>query len=134
MEVALIAKNKLGFALGTCSRPTTGSPLEGQWNRCDKMVLSWIINAVVKDIGQSLLFSSSANAVWLQLEPRFGEADGTRIFKIQRDLCTISMSVADYFTQIKKLWDDYNNLISIPLCNCDTECASFKSAHKMIQD
>ena len=63
MEVALIAKNKLGFALGTCSKPAVGSPLTGHWDRCDKMVISWIINAVIKDIGQSLLFSSMANAV-----------------------------------------------------------------------
>jgi len=108
MEVALIAKNKLGFVLGTCPRPAATSPLINQWDRCDKMVISWIINAVIKDIGQSLLFSSSARDVWVQLEQRFGEADGTRIFKIQRDLCLISQnnsSVAEYFTQIKKMWD-----------------------------
>jgi len=84
-----------------------------------------------------LLFSPTANAVWAKLEQRFGEADGIRIFKIQRDLCTISqnnLSVADYFTQIKKKWDDYNSMIRIPLCNCGIECASFKAAHKLIQD
>jgi len=27
-------------------------------------------------------------------------------------------SVADYLTQIKKLWDDYNGLITISHCNC----------------
>jgi len=49
MEVALIAKNKLGFALGTCTKPD--GLLAGQWDRYDKMVLSWIINAIIKDIG-----------------------------------------------------------------------------------
>ena len=49
VEVALITKNKLGFALGTCTKPD--GPLAGQWDRCDKMVISWIINAVIKDIG-----------------------------------------------------------------------------------
>ena len=86
---------------------------------------------------QSLLFSPTANAVWVQLEQRFGEADGTRIFKIQRYLSTISqnnLSVADYFTQIKKKLDDYNSLISIALCNCGIDCASLKAAHKLIQD
>ena len=62
------------------------------------MVMSWLINAVTKDIGQSLLFSPTAYAVWTQLEQRFGKANGTRIFRIQRDLCMIShnsLSVAD---------------------------------------
>jgi len=44
------------------------------------------------------------------------------------------MSVADYFTQIKKLWDDYNGLISIPHCSCRVECASLIAAYKLIRD
>jgi len=101
------------------------------------MVIFLLINAVVKDIGQSLLFSTTTRLVWVQLEQRFGEADGTRIFKIQRDLCLISqnnLSVADYFIQIKKMWDEYNSMITIPLCNCGADCASFLAAHKLIHD
>jgi len=44
------------------------------------------------------------------------------------------LSVADYFTQIKKLWDDYNSLITIPHCGCGAECASLVAAYKLIQD
>jgi len=54
MEIALISKNKLGFVLETCSKPILGSPmasLADKWDQCDKMVISWLINAVVKDIG-----------------------------------------------------------------------------------
>jgi len=53
MEVALIAKNKLAFVLGDCSKPLPFSPLAGQWDRCDKMVISWLLNAVVKDMSQT---------------------------------------------------------------------------------
>ena len=94
------------------------------------MVISWLIHAVVKDIG-------TARSVWVQLEQTFGEADGTRIFKIQRDLCLISqnnLSVAYYFTQIKKIWNNYNSMITIPLCNCGADCASFLTIHKLIHD
>ena len=54
-----------------------------------------------------------------------------------RDLYVVSqnnLSVADYFTQIKKMWDDYNSMISIPLCNCGVTCASFVAADKLIKD
>jgi len=53
------------------------------------MVLSWLNNAVIKDIGQSFPFFPIAQAVWVHLEQRFGEADGIRIFKVQRDLCLV---------------------------------------------
>jgi len=137
MEVALIAKNTLGFMLGDCTKPPATLPLVGQWDKCDKMVISWLFNAVIKDIGQSILFSSTERDVWLQLERRFGEIDSTKLFRVQRDLCMISqnnMSVADYFTQIKKLWDDYNSMITIPHCRCGVECASLVAANKLIHD
>ena len=126
MEVALIAKNKLGFVLRDCTKPHTTSPLAGQWDICDKMVISWLLNAVIKDIGQNILFSSTVRDVGLQLERRFGEIDGTKLFRVQRDLCMISqnnMSVANCFTQINKLWNDYNSMITIPHSRCGAECA-----------
>ena len=74
-----MAKNKLGFVLGHCAKPTAMNLL-AHWERCDKMVLSWIMNVVVKDIGQSILFSSTVGDVWVELEQCFGEADGTKVF------------------------------------------------------
>jgi len=46
MENALISKNKLGFVLGTCTKPGPNSqmaPLADQWDRCDKMVIFWLL-------------------------------------------------------------------------------------------
>ena len=54
MKIALISKNKLGFSLRTCSKPSPNSPIASlvdQWDRSDKMMISWLINAVIKDIG-----------------------------------------------------------------------------------
>jgi len=96
-----------------------------------------LINAVVKDIGRIILFSTTARDVWLQFEQRFGEADGTRIFRVLRDLYVVSqnnLSIADYFTQIKNMWDDYNSMITIPHCSCGLTCASLIAATKMIKD
>jgi len=62
MEIALIFKNKLGFVLGTCTKPGPTSPmaaLADQWDRCDKMVISWLINTVAKGIGEYSIFNYS---------------------------------------------------------------------------
>ena len=58
MAVALIAKNKLGFVLGECTKPAA-SALAAWLDRCDKMVISWHLNAVIKDIHHIILFSST---------------------------------------------------------------------------
>jgi len=90
MEIALIAKNKLGFVLGTTAEPAATDPLQSQWNRCDKMVISWILHAVEKKISDSILFSFSSKQIWLDLEQRFGQSDGTKFFQVKKDLYSIS--------------------------------------------
>ena len=90
MEIALIAKNKLGFVRGTMAEPAADSPLHSQWNRCDKMVISWIFHAVEKKISDSILFSISSRQIWLDLELRFGQSDDTKFFQLKKDLYSIS--------------------------------------------
>ena len=136
MEVALIGKNKLSFVHGTFPRPDQTTPsMRAQWDRCDNMVLAWLLHATVKNIADSIMFSATSHAAWTELEQRYGQAEMTRIFEVQRDLCSISqnnLSVADYFTEIKKLWDEYSAITIIPHCSCGLECASLKAVNKMI--
>jgi len=134
MKIALIAKNKLGFVLGTTSEPAANSPLQSQWNRCDKMVISWILHAVEKKISDSILFSVSSRQIWLDLEQRFGQSDGTKFFQLKKDLYSISQGIRDiaaYFTKIKRLWDEHDSMITVPTCACGVECATYKYDQKM---
>jgi len=103
VEIALIVKNKLGLVLGTYTRPDATSPLFNQWDRCDKMVISWLLHAAEKRISDSILFSSSSRQIWLDLEQRFGQSDGTRFFQVKKNLYSISQGnhdIAAYFTWI----------------------------------
>ncbi|GJT85167.1 ribonuclease H-like domain-containing protein [Tanacetum coccineum] len=45
MKIALQAKNKMGFVDGTCVKSTydTSVPLSNQWERCNVVVLSWLL-------------------------------------------------------------------------------------------
>jgi len=136
MEIALTAKNKLGFVLGTCTAPTVNTPMFAQWDRCDKMVISWLLHNVEKTISDSILFSSSSRQIWTDLQQRFGQSDGTRFFQVKRELYSISQSnqdIATYFTHIKKLWDEHDSMMTIPTCTCGIECACYKFVHKLIE-
>lgn len=138
MEVALIGKNKIGFVRGNFIRPDSSTPdSQAQWDRCDNMVLAWIMHATIKNISDSIMFSTTSHEAWKELEQRYGQADGTRIFEVQRELCSIAqnnLSVADYYTEIKKLWDEYNAITVIPHCSCGLECASYKAIQNMIDN
>ncbi|RVW95994.1 hypothetical protein CK203_027647 [Vitis vinifera] len=78
MLMALTAKNKVGFVDGTISRPMSHDLIYGAWNRCNSMISSWIINAVSREIADSLLYLNSACDIWRDLNDRFNQEERHR--------------------------------------------------------
>jgi len=128
-EVSLVSKNKLGFVNGGCAKPATG-PLVSQWERRNAMVISWLLHSIRKDIATSVLFCSTAKQIWEELELRYGQSQGTKIFQVQRDnLSQGSSSISEYFTKCTILWDEYAALVTIPTCphaDCPVGTATYK--------
>ena len=71
MCIALIAKNKIGFVNGTIDKPEDDDHLLAFWFRYNNMVMSWILNAVTKDIADSIMYISNACDMWNDLHERF---------------------------------------------------------------
>lgn len=63
MLIGLRAKNKITFIDGSCKRPESSSPLLLQWERCNALVLSLILNVVSIDIFGGIVYSSDAYVV-----------------------------------------------------------------------
>ena len=64
MELTLLTKNKLGFVDGSikCEDYAIDSEKK-QWDRCNAMVLSWLMNNVSKELMSGILFHSNASLV-----------------------------------------------------------------------
>ena len=89
MRMALIAKNKLEFIDGTLtlSSPMVKTSLAIQaWIHCDKMVASWIHNSVSKEIATSIVYKDTALEIWNDLRERLSQANGPRVFQLQKDI------------------------------------------------
>ncbi|KAE8667521.1 Protein QUIRKY [Hibiscus syriacus] len=127
MRIALLAKNKLGFVDGGCCRDDFQSSLQAQWDRCNALVLSWLINSVSKDLSVGIVFASSAAFVWADLKERFDKVDGSRIFFLHRDITTMAqgkLSIFAYFSRLKLLWDEYDALVPYSSCTCENAQSS----------
>ncbi|XP_039041162.1 uncharacterized protein LOC120179705 [Hibiscus syriacus] len=121
MRIVLLAKNKLGFVDGSFQKDSYGPDLHPQWERCNAILLSWILNAVSKELSASIVFASNAASVWDDLMEHFDKVNGFRIFFLHREIATISqgeLSVSTYFTKLKMLWDEYVALVPIASCEC----------------
>jgi hypothetical protein len=121
MEMALTAKNKLGFIDGTIPKPSSTDSSFLIWTRCNTMVLSWILNSVSPEIANSVIFVDSASAMWSDLQERFSQSNGPRIFQLQKRISSLtqgSNSVSAYYTQLKGLWDELLSFRPISNCTC----------------
>ncbi|XP_073059697.1 uncharacterized protein [Primulina eburnea] len=120
MKIALSVKNKFGFVDGTIAKPSeVDSNLLSFWTRNNNIVISWILNSVSKEISASVLFSESAANIWDDLQERYQQSNGPRIFQLRRDLINLrqeQQSVSVYFTKLEALWEELNNFR--PLCSC----------------
>ena len=130
--ISLKAKNKLGMVDGKYVRPDSKSPLLAQWERCDNMVISWLIHSMAKDIASSILYCDTAAEIWSELKVRYAHTSGTKIYKIHKEITNFSqgnMSITNYFTKLKYLHDEYTEAIDIPPCTCGSASAFLNLLH-----
>lgn len=121
MTMALNGKNKFGFVDGTIVQPQPEDPLFRAWTRNNNIVASWLINSITKEITASVIYSNTAAEIWSDLESRFEQKNGPRVFQLKKDLVRCSqgsLSVSQYFTKVKTLWEELGEYRPVHQCHC----------------
>ncbi|XP_075475306.1 uncharacterized protein LOC142506056 [Primulina tabacum] len=121
--IALRAKNKIALIDGSSRRPPVGSPTLLQWERCNALVLSWIMNTVSNEFFGGIIYASDASKVWTDLKKQSDKINGSRVFSLHREIGRLTQgnsTVSTYYCKLKQLWDEYSALIVLPSCECDT--------------
>ena len=121
MMIALSAKNKFEFVDGTIPRPDNSNPERLKlWFRNNNIIISWILNAVSKEISASIIYLETSADIWKELRERFQQSNGPRIFQIKRNLMNLTQgqdSVSTYYTKFKMLWEELSNYSTLCTCN-----------------
>lgn len=60
IRMALISKNKMAFLLGSIPVPNVQEPLFSAWERCNTLIMSWLLNSISPPIAQSVIFLECA--------------------------------------------------------------------------
>lgn len=110
--IALSVKNKEGFIDGTINKPHKDDPLISAWRRCNHVVSSWIINSIPKELYPSVMHKDSAREIWIELRDRYIQSNSTRIYKLKKQISSISQensSASTYFNRFKGLWEELDN-------------------------
>lgn len=135
--IALSTKNKLGFIDGSISEPKISSESYKPWSHCNDMVISWLLNALSREIAESVLYSKTARDIWIELEERFGQTNGPQLYQLQKQITELTqgnLDIAAYYTRLKRLWDELDSLYTCFLCTCDCSCGGKQKTCKSQQD
>ncbi|GKA81335.1 ribonuclease H-like domain-containing protein [Tanacetum coccineum] len=92
------------------------------WDRCNAVVLTWIMNFVSSDVYMGLVYSVDVASVWKELKSTYDKVDGSMIFNLLQKISSIKQggsSVADYYHRLNSLWREFDALTKLPTCTCD---------------
>ena len=133
MLIALSTKSKLSFVDGSFPKPQSASPNLKKWMKCNDIVVSWILNVLTKPIADNIIYAKTARQMWVDLEERFAQVNGAKLYQVKKEMCNISQGandIATYYTKMKGLWDELDDLDAIPLYTC----ASAEKMHEREQN
>ncbi|KAK8318290.1 hypothetical protein V6Z12_A13G165300 [Gossypium hirsutum] len=86
MKIALFTKNKHGYVDGTYLRVDLPTGLHPQWDCCNAIFLSWILNIVCQELSVGIVFASSACLVWKDLQEHYSKVDGSKIYYLHHTI------------------------------------------------
>ncbi|XP_071687378.1 uncharacterized protein [Rutidosis leptorrhynchoides] len=121
MILALGTINKLGFINGTCVKSTTDDVLSAQWDRCNTVVLSWILATLTEEVYSGQIFNSLALNVWNDLKETYDKKDGSIIFNLHHKINSLKQNdspLSEYYHNLNSLWKQYDSMVSSPPYTC----------------
>lgn len=137
-EIQLSSKRKLGLVDGSVVKNTGEETEAAQWETCNNLVISWLHNNISDSIKRSVLFINSASEIWRQLEKRFSLTNGSRKYKLTKDLFALrqnTLSINDYFTALSSLWEEIDSMSSLPVIKTVTpEITTFLQAIETLKE
>ncbi|XP_071708728.1 uncharacterized protein [Rutidosis leptorrhynchoides] len=117
MTLALQTKNKMGFVNGKVKRDKTNAILGNQWDRCNSVVLSWILGTISEELYLGQVYSTIASEVWTELKETYDKVDGAVIFNLHKKINSITQngsSLSEYYHTLNSLWKQFDAMVHIP--------------------
>ncbi|KAJ0937235.1 putative RNA-directed DNA polymerase [Helianthus annuus] len=138
MKLALEAKNKFGFINGKCEKPKDNDVLAAQWDRCNSVVLTWLLNSVSEELFLGQVFSRLASEVWIDLKETYDKVDGSVVYDLYKRINCISQngsSVAEYYNKLTTMWKQFDAMVQLPSCSCQAakDYNDFSTLIKLMQ-
>lgn len=121
MKNAFRAKRKMGFLDGNITKPDDASAEIDDWYSVNSMLIGWVVQSIDASLRSSITYTETVRELWNDLLQRFSVGNGPRILQIRSHIsrCRQSgQSVAVYYGNLKKLWDELATYVPPKTCTC----------------
>ncbi|GJV96764.1 putative RNA-directed DNA polymerase [Tanacetum coccineum] len=119
MKLAINTRNKIGLLDETCLKSTyvNSALLSNQWDRCNSIMLSWLLNSVSEELFLGQIFSDNASEVWAELKETYDKLDGSTIFNLLQKIHNFKqgeLTVSEYYHKLNSLWREFDIMTKLP--------------------
>ncbi|GJS27107.1 ribonuclease H-like domain-containing protein, partial [Tanacetum coccineum] len=121
MTFALRNHNKLGFIDGSCKKDSSNHGLANQWDMCNSVVVTWILNSLSPELFASAIYAKTASEIWNDLKETYDNVDGSAVFNLHKNINSLNQNgspLADYHNKLNSLWKQFDAMVSLPACTC----------------
>ncbi|XP_071712191.1 uncharacterized protein [Rutidosis leptorrhynchoides] len=135
MLLALCTKIKVGFVNGTYLKNNDNVVLGAQCDRCNSVVLSWLLNSISEELYSGQIFSNIASVVWTELKETYDKVDGSIIFNLHHKISSLKQSgssLSEYYHKLNTLWKQYDEMVKLPAYVCDV-APEFQKHNKVLK-
>ncbi|XP_071704621.1 uncharacterized protein [Rutidosis leptorrhynchoides] len=118
LKLALQTKNKLGFIDGSRARfeYEDDDVLLGQWDRCNSVMLTWILMSLSEDVYNGQIFSKTVESVGTELKETYDKIDASVTFNLYQNINSCSQAgqpLSDYYHKLNAMWRQFDDMIKI---------------------
>nr|XP_009801476.1 PREDICTED: uncharacterized protein LOC104247213 [Nicotiana sylvestris] len=103
MKISLLGRNKLGMVDGRWKKEKFREKYWYQWERCNAIVLSWLMNAVAPTLISGIAYATNAHTVWMDVQERFDKVNETRCYNLHNEIATLTQGISSISVYYSKL-------------------------------
>ncbi|GJX92140.1 ribonuclease H-like domain-containing protein [Tanacetum coccineum] len=89
----------------------TNHALANQWDMCNYVVFTWILNSLSSDLYDGAIYAKTAFELWTDLKDTYDKVDGSAVFNLHKSINSLSQSgasIADYYNNLYSLWKQFD--------------------------
>ncbi|XP_017970463.1 PREDICTED: uncharacterized protein LOC108660708 [Theobroma cacao] len=114
-------KNKASFVDGTIQKPDVDSLDLQSWIQCNAVVLSWLTNALAKELQGSAAHVKLHEKYGYIWKKDFTQGIVSRVYKLKLTIALLQQeksSISCYCGKLKTIWGELQGFNLVPSCKC----------------